>query len=174
MAYGDFDEAMQDLEYDLRALDTLPEGKSLASDVYDSELFDDEGDNKIWGELRAVALKWAGKRYSEASEREALAAVKKLRGYQQKSYGALVPVITVTYLRKVGDDTVGVGVQAAWIDEGLHITTHAPFYEELDDFFINQSPVESRKMFTPDCFPKSIGGYELSGTTIANLFRHEL
>lgn len=174
-AYGDFDEAMRDLEYDLHNYDVPASKDGCASDAYRAELFEDDDDRTIWRELRDVLQRWNNtKMYSPDAEKEISTTIKKLRRYQQKSYGALIPTMTATYIKRSDQGSHGVGVRLAWIDEGLSVTTHAPFYEELDDYFINQAPIESRGMFTPGCFPDKIGGYELGSISEANLFRHEL
>lgn len=174
-AYGDFDEAMADLEKDLMYYDRSRGEDPFLTDIYRSEYFGSDEDRAIWNELREVLNKWGRVgTYDSAADNAVHDAVERLRDYQQKSYGALVPTMTGTYIKKSSEGSHGVGVRLAWVDECLRVTTRAPFYEELDDFFIYQSPVESRKMFTPECFPKNIGGYVLMGVSSNNLFEYEL
>lgn len=169
LAYGDFDEAMMTLEYDLRGIDIHRDEAEMESLVFRPELFND-ADRKKWNELWAIAqlcLDAPG----DSEENGVLAgAIASLRSYQQKSHGALVPTMTATYRK--GNE--GVGVRIAWFDECLHVLTHAPFYKELDEFFINTAPVDGIVDFTPGCFPKHIDGYELGGVSSENLFQYEL
>jgi hypothetical protein len=169
IAYGDFDEAMMKLEYDLRSLDRYRNENEMESRVFRPELFSNE-DREKWNELQAVVAEYLPEPFSEENDKALEDAVASLRSYQQRSHGALVPTMTATY--RNGNE--GTTVRLAWVDEGLQVATHAPFYEELDDFFINTSPIESRADFLPSRFPKSVGEYKLGGIMSANLFQYEL
>lgn len=172
-AYGDFDEAMLCLEDDLKGADSCRSESNLQSNEFRPELFDAD-DRKVWEELRAVVTNAVGCSDSKKQDDELQQAINKLRAYQQKSYGPLIPTMIASYVKKVKNDTSGYSVRLAWVDEGLRVETNAPFYEQLDEFFINQSPVESRRMFTRSCFPRRLDGYDVAGVAEDNLFKHEL
>lgn len=168
-AYGDFDEAMDALTYDLRGIDRCRSKDSMQSLVFRPELFTDE-DRQKWKELLDVALDCLHKPHDSKLERKVEDAVMAIRSYQQRSFGPLVPTLTATYRR----DDEGVSVRLTWFDECLYVTTHATFYEALDEYFITTAPIDGLADFTPDCFPKLIGGHTLGGITSINLFRYEL
>ncbi len=169
IAYGDFDEAMSVLESDL---DDFPYHYSHRSDIFRPDYFETD-DRKIWDKLRQVIAKPADESDQDKLEKTAKAAITKLRTYQQKSYGKMVPVIFATYMKQDSDDTVGVSVKLAWDNRCLRIMTPAPFYAELDDFFINTNPIKRLENFDEKHMPVEIGGYKLHTADIHHLFRYE-
>jgi hypothetical protein len=167
IAYGNFDEAMQELEYDLRSLDRYSSDQHMSSRVFKPELFTSE-DRIIWKELQDIADIYLHER-GEDDETAIENAVKKLRLYQQKSYGPLIPTMTATYRNK----NEGVSVRLAWYDNCLHVQTHAPFIEEIDEYFITTAPIKDEADFTPACFPDRFDEYALGDTEVTRLFKHE-
>ncbi len=170
IAYGDFDEAMSVLESDLN---DFPYHYSHMSDIFRPDYFKAD-DRKIWDKLRKVIAKPAAESDQDKLERTAKNAVEKLRLYQQKSYGKLIPVMFATYMKQETDDTVGVSVKLAWDNRCLRIITQAPFYAELDDFFINTNPIKRVEFFNKKHLPVEIGGYKLHTADSYNLFRYEM
>lgn len=173
VAYGDFDEAMRMLENDLYCIDRYRNESDIESNVFRSDFFDND-DRKKWHELRSVMLKYFKVPYSENQNDEIENAMKELREYQQKSYGPLIPTMTATYIKRYANGADGATLKLIWIDGGVRVDTAAPFYEEIDDYFINQSPIKNRQMFIPSCFPESFGEYKLGDTDSVDLFRWEL
>jgi hypothetical protein len=167
-AFGSFKEAMQEHDYDLRSLDRYSSDQNMSSRVFKPELFTSE-DRIIWKELQDIADIYLHER-GEDDETAIENAVKKLRLYQQKSYGPLIPTMTATYRNK----NEGVSVRLAWYDNCLHVQTHAPFIEEIDEYFITTAPIKDEADFTPACFPDRFDEYALGDTEVTRLFKHEL
>jgi hypothetical protein len=169
LAYGDFDEAMLQLEYDLRSIDRYRGDDELESQVFRPELFADE-DRTKWNELWAITMACLDAPGDSEENGLVSGAIAKLRSYQQKSHGPLVPTLTATYRR----ENEGVSVRLAWDDQCLYVETHAPFIVELDEYFINTAPINGIADFTPKCFPERFGEYKLGCVDSANLFKYEL
>lgn len=164
-AYGNFDEGMWILERDLLQ---IPFHKEIESNVFRPEFFNEE-DRRIWESLRQVliAQPYANQ---ETWEKEAKAAYDSLRLYQQKSYGALIPIMIATYKK----EAEGVSVRLAWIDKALVVTTKALFYKELDEYLTHTNPIKSAADFTQDHLPQYIGQYTRESVEYDSLFRYEL
>lgn len=167
-AYGDFDEAMEALESDLRQVDPTIKRDYFATDVFRPELFENSSDRRKWSELHSVLMKWRSDTSKDYTQ-EANRAIRLLRVYQQKTYGPLVPVISATYRK--GNE--GYSVSMAWIDTRLCVKTYAPFYESMDDYFIHKKPVRSMQEFNVSMLPHNLDGYVLQDTVTRYLFVYE-
>lgn len=164
-AYGNFDEAMWALERDLLH---VPFQKELESNVFRPEFFNKE-DRRMWESLRQVLISQPHTNH-DAWAKEAEDAYKSLRVYQQKSYGALLPIMMATYRR----EAVGFSVRLAWIDNALDVALQTPFYKELSEYLVHTNPIKSVTDFTQDCLPQHIGRYTREAVEYDSLFRYEL
>lgn len=175
VAFGDFDEAMSELMYDLGSAIRYRSMDEAGSNIFRSDFFDD-GDKVIWNELREVLRRTlVTNGYDEAMEAEADDAIDTLRTYQQKSYGPLIPTMTATYMKRTteGAPREGVSVRLAWQDDHLEMETYAPFHKELEEYFAN-NPITHIDQFTHACFPEEMMDYELGDVADARLFAYEL
>lgn len=170
-AYGNFDEAMHALDHDLLALDPHV-AIDPASDAFRPEFFDAD-DRAIWDELRLVITNYQANPSGDYTL-EAYMAHQRLREYQQKSYGPLLPTMVATYLRRTGKDTEGVSARLAWVDETLNVASAEPLAVLLKDHFARKHPITTHDEFVETCFPKMIGDYTLMDVSRSDMYRYEL
>lgn len=170
LAYGDFNEAMWALEHDLK---NVSHTNSRDSDIFKSDYFADN-DREIWEELRQVIINPKTDKNDDDLEIEAADALCRLREYQQKSYGPLVPVMFVNYVKNEKDNRIGISFRLAWIDNHVHVQAEMPYRRELDDFFTNKNPISDVADFNKDNIPKAIDGYKLESVDDYKLFYYEL
>lgn len=168
-AYGDFDEAVEALAYDLNSLDRYQSVDDMEARVYRPEFFA-ANDRQKWDEWWQLAVDCLDHSYDSEADSRVGRALLAIRHYQQKSYGPLVPTLVATY--RAGSE--GLSVSLAWFDDALHIASNAPLHAELRAYLTNVSPVTNVSEFTPECLPKYISGYELRTVSEAKLFRYEL
>lgn len=167
-AYGDFNEAMLALQYDLQSIDRYASESDIEARIFKPEYFNNE-DRAKWTELYGVANTLLHETKVTIGDNSVARAVSKLRDYQQRSYGPLVPTITASYRR----DDEGFSISVTWLDNEIVIAPYSPFHDELNKYF-DEHPVTAPDNFTPKCLPKSINGYELRTTSCAKVFRYEL
>jgi hypothetical protein len=167
--FGDFDEAMEILEYDLNSIDRYRSIDDMESRVFRPELFEDD-DRAIWNTLWANAKSYFDDNKSDTADNCLGESIMKIRSYQQKSHGPLILTLTASYRTK----EAGVSVCLAWYDDRAHVITHAPFAAELEEYFTSISPVNVVSDFKPECFPANVGEYKLGSISRNSLFRYEL
>lgn len=173
-AYGDFKEALIALHNDLSLVDpTIRRDDEIQSTIFRPEYFESNEQRHAWRTYRSVLEKWQASPKTDYTE-EAEDMRLKLRAYMQAYFGPLVPIMIGTYLRTTEKGSEGVSVRLIWKDDYLTVQTTAPFYEKLDDFFINKHPIDGIIDFTENAFPKKIGGFTLMSVDCENLFEFEL
>lgn len=171
IGFGDFDEAMMALEYDLNSLERYRDASEVRSNIFRPELFNQD-DRVIWTELRKIVTEHDYKK--RPADDDNCAAVEQLRTYQQKSFGPLVPVMIATYIDDASGKKHGVSVQLSWTNNHLYVQTAAPFAKELDDYFANKASIKTVQDFTEKSLPATIGDYVLSYVSSMDLFEYEL
>jgi len=172
-AYGDFKEALIALDSDLLSIDPTIRGRDVESDIFHPLYFSNDAERHAWRKYRTILEAWQ-KSPSTDFTKEAEETRLNLRAYMQTYFGPLVPVMTATYVHQTEKGKQGYTVRLIWKEDCLTVTTTAPFYEELDNYFIEQHPVSGMIDFNERALPKEIGGFTLMDVDSLNLFAHEL
>lgn len=168
LANGDFCEAMWILEQDLNGWSYY---ETIDSDEFRPSFADIEDEN-IWNLCRKALKDAVETGDSDETSGRIDDTLKMLRNYMQKYYGPLIPTVIGIYrIKNKGEK--GVSVQLQWVGTYLQVATYAPFYEQLDDYFINKHPVLSRQDFENINLPEYIGGYELESVERSEIFAYE-
>lgn len=171
VAFGNFDEAMHALDRDLIALDPHV-AVDAASDVFRSEFFETE-DQAIWRELRQVINDYKADPERDFT-RDAFVAHQRLREYQQKSYGPLLPTMVATYLRYNHGTAEGMSARFAWVDETLNVEAAEPLAELLNEYFSGDNQISAVNEFNEEILPKTVGDYRLMDVGSSSMYRYEL
>lgn len=171
VAFGDFDEAMYALDRDLMALDPHV-AVDASSDAFRPEFFDSDNQT-IWHELRQVIINYKADPARDFTL-EAFVAHQRLREYQQKSYGPLLPTMVATYLCHIHGIAEGMSARFAWVDDTLNIEAAEPLAGLLNEYFAGDDQVVAAEQFNEEMLPRIVGEFHLMNAASSTMYRYEL
>lgn len=171
LAYGNFDEAMATLYNDLSNCGYTD---SKGSDIFQNKYFS-KAEGKIWRELRRVLNDCRENTlpHTKKFDNTIDQAIDKLRHYQQKSYGGLIPTIIGTY-RSIAPNQTGVSFRLLWRNDCLEIDTPTELHKKFQKLVLKQNKITSKDSFKIDNLPKVIEGRELESADTSELFLYEI